>query len=178
MAASLIPQLFKSSTNPGFWSQSAWAILRICLGIMIVHNGLDKLADIPSFAEAYVKVIGLPFPIFFSYVAAYTELIGAPLLAIGFLARPAAFGLFGTMCVAMYHHILVAGLSIPYLELSAVYAACFLFFTVNGPGLFSTDALILNWLDSDALSAKAKQVMRLERAFNSVGAEATTVSKQ
>ena len=178
MAASLAPRLFKSSTNPGFWSQSAWAILRICLGIMIVHNGLDKLADIPSFAEAYVKVIGLPFPIFFSYVAAYTELIGAPLLAIGFLARPAAFGLFGTMCVAMYHHILVAGLSIPYLELSAVYAACFLFFTVNGPGLFSTDALILNWLDSDALSAKAKQVMRLERAFNSVGAEATTVSKQ
>ena len=178
MAASLVPRLFKSSTNPGFWSQSAWAILRICLGIMIVHNGLDKLADIPSFAEAYVKVIGLPFPIFFSYVAAYTELIGAPLLAIGFLARPAAFGLFGTMCVAMYHHILVAGLSIPYLELSAVYAACFLFFTVNGPGLFSTDALILNWLDSDALSAKAKQVMRLERAFNSVGAEATTVSKQ
>jgi len=145
---------------------------------MIVHNGLDKLADIPSFAEAYVKVIGLPFPIFFSYVAAYTELIGAPLLAIGFLARPAAFGLFGTMCVAMYHHILVAGLSIPYLELSGVYAACFLFFTVNGPGLFSTDALILNWLDSSALSAKAKQVMHLERALNSAGAEAAAVSKQ
>ncbi len=123
-------------------------------------------------------MIGLPFPIFFSYVAAYTELIGAPLLAIGFLARPAAFGLFGTMCVAMYHHILVAGLSIPYLELSAVYAACFLFFIVNGPGLFSTDALLLNWLDSNALSTKAKHVMRLERAFNSAGSEAATVSKQ
>jgi putative oxidoreductase len=144
---------------------------------MMVHNGLDKLADIPGFAEAYVKVIGLPFPIFFSYVAAYTELIGAPLLAIGFLARPAAFGLFSTMCVAMYHHILVAGLSIPYLELSAVYAACFLFFIVNGPGLFSTDALLLNWLDSNALSTKAKHVMRLERAFNSAGAEAATVSQ-
>ncbi len=178
MATPLLSQVFKSSTNPGFWSQSAWAVLRVCIGITIVHNGLDKLADIPSFAEAYVKGIGLPFPIFFSYVAAYTELIGAPLLAIGFLARPAAFGLFSTMCVAMYHHILVAGLSIPYLELSVVYAACFLFFTVNGPGLFSMDALILNWLDSSALSASAKHIMGLERVFNSGDAEAATTSRQ
>jgi putative oxidoreductase len=178
MATSLLSRVFRSTTNPGFASQSAWAALRVCLGIMMVHNGLDKLADIPSFAEAYVKVIGLPFPIFFSYVAAYTELIGAPLLAVGFLARPAAFGLFGTMCVAMYHHVLVAGLSIPALELAAVYAACFLFFTVNGAGLFSIDALILNRLDSSALSARAKQIMGLERVFNSADVAAKATSKQ
>jgi putative oxidoreductase len=134
---------------------------------MMVHNGLDKLADIESFAHSYVEVIGLPFPIFFSYLAAFTELAAAPLLAIGFLARPAAFGLFGTMCVAMYHHILVAGLSLPYLELSAIYAACFLLFTVNGAGLFSIDALIVNGLDRTILSAQAKQIMRLEKAFQS-----------
>ncbi len=166
MVTSLLPQLFKSSTNPSFWSQAAWTVLRVSIGITMVHNGMDKLSDIPSFAEAYVKVIGLPFPIFFSYVAAYTELIGAPLLAVGLLARPAAFGLFSTMCVAMYHHVLTSGLSIPALELAIVYAACFLFFTVNGPGLFSIDALILNRLDSNALSTKDKQVMRLERAAN------------
>lgn len=68
------------------------------------------------------------------------------------------------MVVAMYHHILVAGLSIPYLELSAIYAACF-FLTLNGAGLFSTDALIVNWLDSTALSRKAKQAMQLEKAY-------------
>lgn len=178
MLSTFVSKFFKSTTNPHFWSQSAWAVMRVVLGVMMVHNGLDKLADIPSFAEAYVKVIGLPFPIFFSYIAAFTELIGAPLLAIGLLARPAAFGLFATMCVAMYHHILVAGLSIPYLELSAVYAACFLFFTVNGAGLFSTDALILNWIDTNALSAKAKQVMRLERAFNSSTAESVTAAQE
>jgi putative oxidoreductase len=138
---------------------------------MMIHNGLDKLSNIESFAQAYVQVIGLPFPIFFSYVAAFTELIGAPLLVLGLLTRPAAFGLFSTMCVAMYHHILVAGFSIPYLELSAVYAACFLFFAVNGAGLFSTDALIVNWLDVSALSAQAKQIMRLEKAYEAVSAE-------
>lgn len=112
----------------------------------MIHNGLDKLANIESFAQAYVAYLGLPFPITLSYVAAFTELIGAPLVALGFLTRPAALGLFSTMCVAMYHHVSVAGLSIPYLELSALYAVTFLFFLVNGAGKFSIDALIANGL--------------------------------
>src|SRR5579883_1140866 len=103
---SLPALVLKPNVNPNFWSQSSWALLRAVVGIMMIHNGLDKLSNIESFAQAYVQVIGLPFPIFFSYVAAFTELIGAPLLALGLLTRPAALGLFSTMCVAMYHHIL------------------------------------------------------------------------
>ena len=157
--------LFKPNISPNFWSQTAWALLRAVVGVMMIHNGLDKLSNIENFAQAYVEVIGLPFPIFFSYVAAFTELIGAPLVAIGFLTRPAAVGLFSTMCVAMYHHISTAGFNIPYLELSAIYAACFLFFAINGAGLFSTDALIANWLDTTALSEQAKRVMLLEKSY-------------
>ena len=163
---SLITKIFRPNTDANFWQQTSWAILRTVVGIMMIHNGLDKLGNVESFAQAYVAYIGLPFPIFFTYVAAFTELIGAPLLIIG---------LFATMCVAMYHHILVAGLSIPYLELSAIYAACFLFFTVNGAGLFSSDALITNWLDKSALSAQAKRIMLLEKSYNST--EATKVAK-
>lgn len=167
---SLLAAVLKPNVTPNLLSQTSLAILRAVVGIMVIHNGLDKLSNIESFAQAYVQVIGLPFPIFFSYVAALTELIGAPLLALGLLTRPAAFGLFSTMCVAMYHHILVAGFSIPYLELSAVYAACFLFFVVNGAGLFSVDALIVNWLDASALSTQAKQIMRLKKAYEAVSA--------
>ncbi|MEO1300498.1 MAG: DoxX family protein [Cyanobacteria bacterium J06636_16] len=166
----LTAKLFKPNVNPNVWSQTTLAILRVTLGIMMVHNGQDKLADIESFARAYVEYLGLPFPIFLSYIAAYTELIGAPLVAFGLFTRPAALGLFSTMCVAMYHHISVAGLSLPYLELSAIYAAAFLYFTVNGAGLFSTDALIANWLDTTALSLKAKQIMRLEKSFQAADA--------
>lgn len=177
--SALLTTLLKPTVTPNFWSQTAWAILRATLGIMMIHNGLDKFADIESFSHAYVEVIGLPFPIVFSYLAALTETIGAPLLAIGFLTRPAALGLFSTMCVAMYHHILVAGLNLTYLELSAIYAACFLMFAVNGAGLFSTDALIANWLDTSALSAQAKQLMRLEQAYQapSVEQKQTDVAK-
>ncbi len=161
----ILTAIFRPNYSPNFWSQTTWAILRVVVGIMMIHNGLDKLSNIESFAEAYVAYIGLPFPIFLSYVAAYTELIGAPLVALGLFTRPAALGLFATMCVAMYHHISVAGLSVAYLELSAIYAACFLFFLINGAGLFSTDALLANWLNSSALSQKAKQIMLLEKSY-------------
>ena len=152
---SLATAVLRPNLVPNYWSQAAWTVLRVVAGVVMIHNGLDKLANIESFAQAYVEVIGLPFPIFFSYVAAYTELIGAPLLALGFLTRPAAAGLFGTMLVAMYHHVLVAGLSIPYLELSMLYSACFLFFLVNGAGLFSIDALLGGWLNAATANSSA-----------------------
>ncbi|XGV96793.1 MAG: DoxX family protein [Leptolyngbya sp. BL-A-14] len=166
----LLAAVFKPNLTPNLLSQASLALFRAVVGIVMIHNGLDKLSNIESFAQAYVQVIGLPFPIFFSYLAAFTELIGAPLVALGLLTRPAALGLFSTMCVAMYHHILVAGFSIPYLELSAVYAVCFLFFVVNGGGLFSTDALIVSWLDASALSAQAKRLMRLEKSYEASSA--------
>jgi putative oxidoreductase len=177
LAKSLSRIIFKPNVQPNAWNQSAWAILRVVVGIMMIHNGLDKLSNIESFAEAYVAYLGLPFPIFLSYVAAYTELIGAPLVAIGLFTRPAAIGLFSTMLVAMYHHISVAGLSFAYLELSAIYASAFFFFLVNGGGLFSFDALSVNWIDNTALSAQAKKVMLLEKIYNATEVDSKETTK-
>jgi len=146
--SALAVALLRPNLAPNYASQAVWLVLRLVAGLVMIHNGLDKLSNIESFAEAYVKVIGLPFPIFFSYLAGYTELLAAPLLAVGLLTRPAALGLFSTMLVAMYHHIKVAGFSIPYLELSMLYAACFLVFMVNGAGLFSLDSLLAGWLNA------------------------------
>jgi putative oxidoreductase len=170
--ASLATNILRPNLIPNYWSQTAWTILRVVAGTVMIHNGLEKLGNIESFAQAYVAVIGLPFPIFFSYVAAFTELIGAPLLVLGLLTRPAAAGLFSTMLVAMYHHVKVAGLSIPYLELSMLYAACFLFFLVNGAGLFSLDALLGGWLNAaippqPAVAARSVAIEAQETAIKS-----------
>lgn len=154
--------LLRPNLSANYPSQIAWTILRVVAGVVMIHNGLDKLSNIESFAQAYVEVIGLPFPITFSYMAAFTELLGAPLLAIGLFTRPAALGLFSTMLVAMYHHVLVAGFSIPYLELSALYAACFLFYLINGAGLFSLDALISGWLSASSTRSMSSQRPVLE----------------
>ena len=161
----ILTTVFKTEVTSNSINQAAWLAFRAIVGVMIVHNGFDKISDIQGFSTAYVEVIGLPFPIFFSYLAALTELIASPLLVLGLFTRPAALGLLSTMVVAIYHHILVAGLSIPYLELSAVYASCFLFFTVNGPGRFSIDQLISNTLDKRSVLEKEKQERMLEKSL-------------
>jgi putative oxidoreductase len=48
---------------------------------------------------------------------------------------------------------------------------------INGSGLFSFDALIVNWLNSNALSQRAKQIMRLERAYQTVSKEEAVSSQ-
>jgi putative oxidoreductase len=73
------------------------------------------------------------------------------------------------MAVAMYHHILVAGFSIPSLELSALYAACFLFFTINGASSFSVDAWLVKWLKSQLPSEQAKHLEKSYQAFAKKG---------
>lgn len=161
----ILTTVFKTEVTSSLINQAAWLAFRAIVGVMIVHNGFDKISDIQGFSTAYVEVIGLPFPIFFSYLAALTELIASPLLVLGLFTRPAALGLLSTMVVAIYHHILVAGLSIPYLELSAVYASCFLFFTVNGPGRFSIDQLISNTLDKRSVLEKENKEKMLEKSL-------------
>ena len=145
--AALISRLILSSDSaPIALTQGALLLLRVVLGTVMVHNGLDKLADISGFAEAYVEVIGLPFPIFFAYCAAITEVVASPLLALGFLTRPAALGLFTTMLVANYHHILTNGFSISSIELSSIYAVSFAFFAIYGGGKYAIDTLIAKTL--------------------------------
>ncbi|MGK7927718.1 MAG: hypothetical protein AB4290_21175 [Spirulina sp.] len=51
------------------------------------------------------------------------------------------------------------------MELSAIYAACFLFFTVNGGGSISIDALLFQWLEKRALSKRTKQRQSLEKSY-------------
>ena len=45
-------------------------ILRLSIGTMLIHHGYEKTADIQNFADAFVRPIGLPFPIISSYIAA------------------------------------------------------------------------------------------------------------
>ena len=147
IAAAISRLVLSSDSAPVSLTQGALLLLRVVLGTVMVHHGFDKLDDISDFAESYVAAIGIPFPIFFAYCAAITEVVASPLLVLGFLTRPAALELFATMLVANYHHILTSGFFIPSLELSLLYAASFAFFAIYGGGKYAIDTLIAKALD-------------------------------
>lgn len=146
--SSWLTALFQSTpdTKPGF--QVVLTLLRVVVSSLMIHNGLDKLADVQGFAVNVVaQGMGLPFPIFLTYCSAYAEIIGSILLILGLLSRPAAFSLVFTMIMAVYFHLKVDGLKIPAFETASLYGASFLFFLVNGAGQYSLDALIAKQLD-------------------------------
>lgn len=139
---SILGALFKSDATDNTLLQLTWLIVRATVGLLMIHNGLDKLGDVQGFADNVVAFIGLPFPVFFTYCAAYAEVIGAILLVIGLVTRLDAAVLLMTMLVAIYFHLKADGFKIMPLETASLYALLFLFFLSSGGGRFSIDALL------------------------------------
>ena len=142
----LTRQLFQPKTDENLWFQILWLVIRISAGGLMIHNGLDKLADIQGFADNVVSYIGLPYPVFFTYCAAYVEIIGAILLILGLLTRLNAALLLFTMLVAIFFHIKGNGLAVTPLETATLYASLYFFFLVNGAGKFAVDAWLWHQL--------------------------------
>lgn len=129
--------------NPGVVASLGLLLLRLAVGVMMIHHGHEKLADQQQFANTYVASLHLPFPLFFAYAAGFSELIGSWLLILGFLTPVGALAITGTMTVAAYQHILTAGLNIYVLELVVLYLGGSLALLLVGPGRFSFDAGML-----------------------------------
>jgi putative oxidoreductase len=139
----MLKRIFSSdeiSTNFGL------LLARLGVGLsMVVFHGYDKLSGGP---ETWTKLGGSMemlhitwYPVVWGFMAAFAESIGACLLVVGVLFRPAAFLLGFTMFVAVLMHLNMpadnpnAGWSgaSHALELMSV-CLCFLF---TGPGKFS-----------------------------------------
>ena len=117
-------------------------ILRISIGTMLIHHGYEKTADIQNFADAFVRPIGLPFPILSSYIAAYSEIYGRWLVIVGLFTRFAALSIVGTIGVAIYHAIVTAGFNIYLLELLILYMGGSLCILLLGSGDFAIDRFL------------------------------------
>jgi len=117
-------------------------ILRLCVGILLVHHGFEKLNDIENFANAFVRPLHLPFPITLSYIAAFSEIAGSWMLITGLGVRFGALAIMGTMSVAIYHAISINGFNIYLLELLGLYWGGAFCLILNGGGQFSIDHLI------------------------------------
>ena len=118
-------------------------LLRLSVGIMLIHHGYEKLANIENFADAFVRPLHLPFPIVSSYAAAFSEIIGSWLLITGFATRLGALAILGTVTIAIYHALATAGFNIYLLELLVLYFGSASCIALNGGGLFTIDHLLI-----------------------------------
>ena len=117
-------------------------ILRLSMGTMLIHHGYEKTADIENFADAFVRPLGLPFPIFLSYIAAYSEIYGSWLIIFGLLTRLGALSIVGTISVAIYHALATSGFNIYLLELLILYFGGAVGILCYGGGDFAIDRLL------------------------------------
>ena len=102
-------------------SSLGFLMLRLSIGIMLIHHGYEKLDNIENFADAFVRPLHLPFPILLSYLAAASEIVGSWLLITGLGARLGALAILGTISIAIYHAIVTSGFNIYLLELLVLY---------------------------------------------------------
>ena len=130
--------------------------LRLGTCALMVHHGFDKIQNVDGFsANVVAKFFGfLPGPPqFWTLSAAFTQIVGAGLLAVGVCSRPVALSMSATMITAVIFHLLNTGgeafpLGIPKAhsynyELAAMYVFVLGYFSVNGAGPYSVDEQIL-----------------------------------
>jgi putative oxidoreductase len=144
-------------TNPGSgtraqerWKDIGVLIVRVGIGFsMMTFHGYGKLIGGPERWESLgsqTQNLGVDFlPVFWGFMAMFSEFFCSILLIVGVLFRPATVLLAATMFVAAVRHLSLPagteGAGFPgashALELLTIYAA--LFFT--GPGRYSVAAL-------------------------------------
>lgn len=121
---------------------AALLILRIVAGVALAMHGWGKIQNPFGWAGPD------SFPGILQFLAAISEFGGGIALVLGLLTRLSALGVFCTMSVAVYMHMVLRG--DPFVsmtggssyELAAVYWSIALLLFINGPGKFSLDSVI------------------------------------
>ncbi len=117
-------------------------VLRIGIAwLMITNHGWDKITGgserWAGIGEFGMKHLGITFlPVFWGFMAAFSESIGALLIGLGFFTRIAAGLLMITMLVGANMHI-TTGKGSP--EMALAYACICAVFVIGGAGDFSLD---------------------------------------
>jgi len=165
------PKLFKTVTNWEGIHAVPLVPLRILTGLLMIHHGSEGGVFPANFGtpefQGFVDFIVKPYfgflpvgsPELWAAVHDYAEFYGGIFFALGFLTRPAALSLLGTMLGAVYFHLSATGLqgfplghvsSYSYdFEEPLLYCLIFLTFFINGAGPLSVDSIIYKKISSD-----------------------------
>jgi len=164
------PKLFKTVTNWQGIHSVPLVPLRILTGLLMIHHGSEggigpANVGTPEF-QGFVDFIMKPYFGFlpgslegWAALHDYAEFVGGICFALGFLTRPAALTLLGTMLSAVYFHLSADGLqgfplghvaSYSYnFEEPLLYSLIFLTFWVNGSGPLAVDNVIYDAISKE-----------------------------
>jgi putative oxidoreductase len=116
------------------------ALLRIGAGLLLLFlHGLGKVPPAEGFV-GWIGGMGFPAPIVFAWLATLAEVVGAILIAVGLLTRPAALYVAVHFVVVVF--IAHAGDALPDRELAILFGLIALAIALTGPGRYSVDAVI------------------------------------
>lgn len=125
--------------NLDVWAPRVLSLLRIIAALLFMEHGLMKLFHFPG------PQPGAPDPLpMILMAAAWIEVIGGGLLALGLFTRAAAFVCSGQMAAAYFMAHAPQGFW-PALnggEAAILYCFVFLYLVFAGPGIWSLDALV------------------------------------
>ena len=132
-------------TNLGKFRDFGLLLLRALFGLyMAFGHGLGKITGGPeqwAGLGGTMEIFGLGFaPTFWGFMAAVAEFVGALLVTVGLLTRPAALLLVLNMSVAATAHITGAIDGGP--EMALLYGIVFLSLLFIGPGKYSVDEIM------------------------------------
>ncbi|MFN7131398.1 MAG: DoxX family protein [Myxococcales bacterium] len=114
-------------------------VARLWIGGAMITHGVAKVLDLGAFSEKVAR-LGFPFAGVLGPFAALSETLGAALLLLGLLTRPAAVALTLTMLGAAFG----VHWNDPFTkkELALTYATISLALLFTGPGRFSLDRVL------------------------------------
>jgi putative oxidoreductase len=118
-------------------------LIRLFVGYFFFETGWAKTHDLDGFANRFAEW-GIPHPAFNAALSAYTEVIGGALTIIGLGTRIVSIPMIINMAVAIVAVNLkhVTGLN-DFVELDEpLYALCYFWLMIDGPGRASLDYLI------------------------------------
>ncbi|KRA60039.1 DoxX family protein [Caulobacter sp. Root655] len=119
------------------WAPRVLSLLRIVTALLFMEHGLMKLFHFPG------PQPGAPDPLpTMLVVAAWLEIVGGGLIALGLFTRPVAFILSGQMAVAYFLAHAPQGFypAMNMGEPAVLYCFLFLYLVFAGPGEWSVDA--------------------------------------
>jgi putative oxidoreductase len=148
-----------------FGDRTGWLpplLIRLFVGYFFFETGWAKARDLDGFARRFAQW-GIPHPAFSAVLSAYTELIGGALTVVGLCTRIVSIPMIINMAVAILAVNLkhVSGLD-DFVELDEpLYALCYFWLMIDGPGHASLDYFIaraLHRFSSDRRAGSAGSI--------------------